>query len=163
LIPAPNGSFDIVLSTQVLEHVSQPAHYVAECFRVLKPGGYLVLTTHGLFEEHGCPYDYQRWTADGLHLLLQNANFRIKGIKKLTCGPRALCLFINQGLSQMRAPIWSLFGLVMWCLRSLWRVNPRWLNCCAEKYFRKYSMLDVGVSNNATYVALLVHAERPVD
>jgi 2-polyprenyl-3-methyl-5-hydroxy-6-metoxy-1,4-benzoquinol methylase len=78
-IPVPDGSFDMVLSTQVLEHVPEPAHYIAESFRVLKPGGFLVLTTHGLFGDHGCPYDFQRWTADVLRLLLERAGFRIKG------------------------------------------------------------------------------------
>jgi SAM-dependent methyltransferase len=150
-VPASDSSFDMVLSTQVLEHVPEPANYVAECFRVLKPGGSLVLTTHGLFRDHGCPYDFQRWTADGLRLLLERAGFRIKGAKKLTCGPRALCFFINQGISQLRAPTkWSLFGFAMWCLRGLWRFNPSWLNRCADKY----SIVDAGVPNNPTYIAL---------
>src|SRR5690242_9896294 len=31
-IPVSDGCFDMVLSTQVLEHVPEPAHYIAECF-----------------------------------------------------------------------------------------------------------------------------------
>jgi hypothetical protein len=160
-VPTPDGSFDMVLSTQVLEHVPEPAHYLAESFRVLKPGGTLVLTTHGLFQDHGCPYDFQRWTADGLRLLLERTGFRIKGAKKLTCGPRALCLFINQGISQLRAPKSSLFGFAMWGLRRLWRLHPSWLNCCADKYFDKYRIVDAGIPNNPTYIALFMYAERP--
>jgi SAM-dependent methyltransferase len=160
-VPVPHNSFDMVLSTQVLEHVPEPANYVAECFRVLKPGGFLVLTTHGLFEDHGCPYDFQRWTADGLRLLLERAGFRIKGAKKLTCGPRALCFFINQWIRHLRAPRSSLFGFATWGFRGLWRFNPGWLNRCADKYFKQYSIVDVGVPDNTTYIALLVHAERP--
>jgi SAM-dependent methyltransferase len=162
-VPAPDRSFDMVLSTQVLEHVPQPVHYMTECFRVLKPGGSLVLTTHGLYEEHGCPYDFQRWTADGLRLLLEGAGFRIKGLKKLTCGPRALCFFITEGIWQLHAPKWSLFGFVMWGLRWLWRLSPSWLNCCADRYFKQYSVVDMGVPNNKTYIALLAPAERPSD
>jgi len=161
-VPASDRSFDMVLSTQVLEHVALPVHYVAECFRVLKPGGFLVLTTHGLYEEHGCPYDFQRWTADGLRLLLEGAGFQIKGVKKLTCGPRALCFFINHGFWQLQAPKWSLFGFAMWGLRGLWRYNPAWLNRCAERYFQQYSIVDAGAPSNTTYIALLVHAERPI-
>ena len=59
-IPAADGYFDVVLFTQVLEQVPDPAHYALECFRVLKPGGSLIITTHGLFEGHD---DFQRWTA----------------------------------------------------------------------------------------------------
>ena len=46
-------------------------------------------------------------------------------------------------------------------LRALWRFNPCWLNHCAEKYFKQYSVVDAGVRNNTTYIALLVHARRP--
>jgi SAM-dependent methyltransferase len=161
-IPVPDSCFDMVLSTQVLEHVPEPAHYIAECFRVLKPSGFLVLTTHGLFEDHGCPYDFQRWTADGLRLLLERTGFCVKQAKKLTCGPRALCFFINQGFWRLRAPKSSLFGFATWGLRGLWRLNPSWLNQCADKYYRRYGLVDAEASNNTTYIALLVHAERPV-
>ena len=160
-IPVPDCSFDMVLSTQVLEHVPEPANYVTECSRVLKPGGILILTTHGLFEDHGCPYDFQRWTADGLRLLLERAGFRIKGANKLTCGPRALCCFINQWIRGLRPPKSSLFGLATWALRVLWHFNPSWLNRCADKHFKKYSIVDAGLPYNTTYIALLMHAERP--
>jgi hypothetical protein len=32
----------------------------------------VVLTTHGLFEDDGCPCDFPRWTADGLRLELHD-------------------------------------------------------------------------------------------
>jgi SAM-dependent methyltransferase len=161
-VPMPDSSFDMVLSTQVLEHVPEPANYVAECFRVLKPGGFLVLTTHGLFEDHGCPYDFQRWTADGLRLLLERAGFRVNTAKKLTCGPRALCFFVNHGFEQLRAPKSSLFGFITGVIRRVLRSNPGWLNQCADKYFKEYSIMDAEAPNNTTYIALLMHAERPV-
>jgi len=40
----PNGSFDLVFSSNVLEHVKDPAQVLAEGIRVLKPGGYLFFT-----------------------------------------------------------------------------------------------------------------------
>lgn len=160
-IPLPDCSFDMVLSTQVLEHVPEPDHYLKESFRVLKPGGSLVLTTHGIFQDHGCPYDFWRWTADGLRLLLERVGFQIKGAKKLTCGPRALCCLANQSVKQLRAPKSSLFGFLTWGLRGLWRFNPSWLNRCADKYFDKYSIVDAGVPNNPMYIALLMYAKRP--
>src|ERR1035437_1063258 len=66
LVAAPDNSFDLVLSTQVLEHVEQPENYLKECLRLLRPGGKLVLTTHGIYAAHPCPLDLHRWTADGL-------------------------------------------------------------------------------------------------
>src|SRR3954453_20656477 len=46
-VPAPDDSFDALLSTQVLEHVDDPALYLAEAHRVLRPGGRMLLSTHG--------------------------------------------------------------------------------------------------------------------
>jgi ubiquinone/menaquinone biosynthesis C-methylase UbiE len=40
-----SGTFDLVLSHAVIEHVSDPAAYLAEARRVLKPGGVLFLQT----------------------------------------------------------------------------------------------------------------------
>ena len=39
------GSFDAVTLRHVIEHVPQPEELVAECWRILKPGGHLVLVT----------------------------------------------------------------------------------------------------------------------
>jgi SAM-dependent methyltransferase len=47
-VPAPDDSFDAVMSTQVLEHVTDPALYLAESFRVLRPGGRLLLCVDSL-------------------------------------------------------------------------------------------------------------------
>jgi SAM-dependent methyltransferase len=44
-LPFPAASFDTVLSFQVIEHVSDAAHYLSEARRVLRPGGHLVLVT----------------------------------------------------------------------------------------------------------------------
>jgi SAM-dependent methyltransferase len=41
-IPYEDGSFDAVLVVDVLEHVDDPAHLVAEIARVLRPGGRFV-------------------------------------------------------------------------------------------------------------------------
>lgn len=41
-IPFPDGHFDIVYSSNVLEHVADPAQVLGESLRVLRPGGRLV-------------------------------------------------------------------------------------------------------------------------
>lgn len=74
-VPVPDGSFDAVLSTQVLEHVEDPALYLAECARVLRPGGRLLLATHGIFYFHPDPVDYWRWTCEGLRRIVGDAGF----------------------------------------------------------------------------------------
>lgn len=72
-----DSSVDMVLSTQVLEHVRDPRIYLAECRRVLRPGGILVLSTHGLMVYHADPIDFWRWTSAGLREELQQVGFSI--------------------------------------------------------------------------------------
>lgn len=62
----PSESVDVVLSLQVLEHVHNVDLYLKEASRVLKPGGILWLTTHGMWQYHPTPDDYCRWTLSGL-------------------------------------------------------------------------------------------------
>ncbi len=82
-----DASFDAVLSTQVLEHAQDPTVYLQECFRMLRPGGRLLLSTHGIMVYHPDPVDYWRWTSAGLERAVSGAGFeieRFEGIMGLT-------------------------------------------------------------------------------
>ena len=57
--------FDIVFCTQVIEHVPDPAALVAETHRVLRPGGWLVLTGPFWWPHHEEPHDFHRFTRYG--------------------------------------------------------------------------------------------------
>lgn len=107
-LDAHSGSFDLVLSTQVLEHVSSPALYLDEARRVLRPGGVLLLTTHGLMYFHRDPEDYWRWTADGLNKILVDAAFdvvRMEGLVGLA--PTALQLFQDATCRHLPRRLWK--------------------------------------------------------
>jgi 2-polyprenyl-3-methyl-5-hydroxy-6-metoxy-1,4-benzoquinol methylase len=45
LLPFPTGSFDLLLCMEVLEHTLEPGALLDECFRVVRPSGYLVFST----------------------------------------------------------------------------------------------------------------------
>jgi SAM-dependent methyltransferase len=66
LLDAEDASVDVVISLQVLEHVRDLSVYFAEIARVLKPGGVLLLSTHGTWLYHPHPEDHRRWTRTGL-------------------------------------------------------------------------------------------------
>jgi SAM-dependent methyltransferase len=72
-----SSSYDIVLSSQVLEHVDSPDLYFNEISRVLKGKGLLFLSTHGTWMYHPSPKDFWRWTSDGLIKLLNDHGFSV--------------------------------------------------------------------------------------
>jgi SAM-dependent methyltransferase len=76
-LPFLDGSFETVLSTQVLEHVPEPAAYLAELARVLTPGGHLLLTSPVSYMHHEEPYDYFRFTRHGVRYLLEKAGLTL--------------------------------------------------------------------------------------
>lgn len=57
-IPAPDGSFDAILCSEVLEHVPEPTHALDEFSRLLKPGGVMILTAPFTSNVHMAPYHY---------------------------------------------------------------------------------------------------------
>jgi SAM-dependent methyltransferase len=70
-IPLSDGKVDLVLCTQVLQYVSDPAAAVAEIHRVLKPGGHLLLSVPAVFPQDS-EHDRWRFLPDGLTLLLRS-------------------------------------------------------------------------------------------
>lgn len=73
----PDNYADLILSNQVLEHVDSPSGYLQEAYRILKPGGTMILTTHGYWFYHPTPNDYWRWTSAGLRKTVEAEEFRI--------------------------------------------------------------------------------------
>jgi SAM-dependent methyltransferase len=76
-VPLDDSSVDLVLSTQVLEHVVDPRRYLDECVRLLRPGGHLVLSTHGIMHLHRDPTDFWRWTCDGLDRIVREVGLEV--------------------------------------------------------------------------------------
>ena len=69
-----DNKFDIIFILEVLEHVDKPFEASSELFRVLKPGGTLLLSTPFTFGIHDAPYDYWRFTKYGLKNLFSRFN-----------------------------------------------------------------------------------------
>lgn len=119
-VPLADESVDAVLSTQVLEHVTDPARYLAECLRVLRPGGRMLLSTHGLMVYHPDPDDYWRWTGAGLRRAVREAGFevvRFEGIMGLAAS--ALQLLQDALYHRLPRPLRPALALVLQSLAAL--------------------------------------------
>jgi SAM-dependent methyltransferase len=66
-LPFAGGSFDVVVMTEVLEHLETYINVVHEAARVLKPGGHLVFTTPNIFRLHS----RMQFLLTGKHKLIQ--------------------------------------------------------------------------------------------
>ena len=53
ILPHPTASFDRIVATEILEHLAQPGLFLSECWRVLRPGGILHLTTPNVVDLRG--------------------------------------------------------------------------------------------------------------
>lgn len=75
--PFENETFDTVVSTQVLEHVERPWIMVAQIGRITKKGGICIATAPFLIPYHADPYDFFRYTKQGLESLFTHEGFEV--------------------------------------------------------------------------------------
>ena len=110
-VPVEDASVDVVLSTQVLEHVADPRRYLSECRRVMRPGGQLLLSTHGIMVYHPDPEDYLRWTCAGLQRAVRDAGLevqRFEGIMGLSAvGLQLFQDAVYSRLPRFARPAWA--------------------------------------------------------
>lgn len=68
------GSWDVVVTTEMLEHVSDWRASIRNLIQVVKPGGLLVITTRSPgFPYHPFPEDHWRYTKGSFERILSNA------------------------------------------------------------------------------------------
>lgn len=113
----PGESYDSVVCLEVLEHVPDPFRAAREIYRVMAPGGILILSVPHLSRLHEEPHDYYRYTRYGLNHLLEQA-----GLQVIHLQPRgSLFTFLgHQVATVVLGQAWSIVPLrkVAWFLNS---------------------------------------------
>ena len=71
-LPLKSESLDVTICTEVLEHLENPAACASEIYRILRKDGIGFFSVPFMYPVHADPYDYQRFTADGLRHLLSS-------------------------------------------------------------------------------------------
>jgi len=124
-----SASVDVVLCTEMLEHVTEPQRAVNEMHRVLKPGGTLLLTTRFLFPIHDAPHDYFRFTKYGLRHLLRA--FEILELQEETTAVGTLAVLVQRLGMQAETLGWA-------PLRAGWLLAARAINPFSSLITREY-------------------------
>ena len=104
-IPVEDGTFDAVLCTEVLEHAVDPQALMAEMARVLRPGGKLCITVPFIWGLHELPYDFRRFTPNGLAKLVEDAGLHVDAQEKLVGGIDAIRMVVDSELNNYRVNI----------------------------------------------------------
>lgn len=113
----PDSYADLVLSNQVLEHVDSPSGYLQEAYRILKPGGSMIISTHGYWFYHPTPNDYWRWTSAGLRRTIEADGFKISSFHGILGLPASGLQLFQDGI-YIKLPkfLRPLFAMMMQCL-----------------------------------------------
>lgn len=91
-LPVKSESVDTIVNIAVLEHVCSPEIVVNEMHRILKNDGEALLFIPFIQGYHAAPHDYQRYTSQGIMILLKKFKF----IKIIPWGPTSGLLWIFQ-------------------------------------------------------------------
>lgn len=109
-------SFDVVISTEMLEHVRDWRHAVNNMLSVLRPGGVLFVTTvSNGFLYHSFPYDFWRFEVEDLRRIFSECKIQCIEPARSTCGvflkavkPSSLSQAVQANLSDI-----SLYSVVL--------------------------------------------------
>lgn len=75
--PIADGSYDTVISNQVMEHVRRPWVMIGHVARILRPGGVCILSAPFMAPYHANPTDYFRFTEQGMRSLCEDSGLEI--------------------------------------------------------------------------------------
>jgi ubiquinone/menaquinone biosynthesis C-methylase UbiE len=118
-LPFRNDSLDVVYSIAVLEHVKKPWIVAEEIFRVLRPGGYVVLELPFLNVIHD-ENDYFRFTDKGIRSLFDETRFDMIFEQVGSGGGSFMSVFLLQYFEQFVPTKY---------LKTLWRLSMRYVFC----------------------------------
>lgn len=125
-LPIKSGSTDTILMLDVLEHLPEPELCIKEIWRVLRPGGKLILQVPFLYPLHDSPYDYHRWTFHGLQTLAHRHGFSIDNDKAVGHPLESSALLMNLALSKTvlnwkkkRNPLFLLAPLLLFIIPGI--------------------------------------------
>jgi len=96
---AGNLTMDLVVATQVWEHLNQPVDSVKALYHAMKPGGVLLFAVPFKAPYHGAPDDYWRYTKSGVVQVLEQGGFCVPRSAMASGGDFIYSIGLNAGIS----------------------------------------------------------------
>lgn len=100
-IPFDDNYFDSIICSQVFEHISNLDEIMGELCRVLKTGGYMLVTMPFAYPEHLVPYDFRRFTSFGIRNYLEKSGFEVVQYYKAGSFIEAICQMKNVYINEV--------------------------------------------------------------
>lgn len=148
IMPFEDSSFDVVISTEVMEHVPDPDSYLMEVKRVLKPGGMFFFTVPFLMSLHEVPNDYYRYTPFALEMIFKRVGFITITIKPMGG--------YNAAMAQM---------LGLWVNMYLWGRKKKMMRIIAKpliKYLYQNDKVSLDFKKSTMIVGLSGTVVKPI-
>jgi SAM-dependent methyltransferase len=98
-LPFHNEQFDCVIATELIEHLPRPHSFLTEVYRILKPGGCLLLSAPFSYPIHEAPRDYFRYTHYGLKFLIESSRFELSEISTIGSLNAVLWDILSKGMN----------------------------------------------------------------
>lgn len=162
-LPLATAAADVILCTEVIEHVPDERVLAAELARVAAPGGQLVLSApfvHGLHEQ---PYDFRRLTSIGLVTTLERAGWEVDRVASIG-GPVVVAL---DGIVRWGDSLWRRAVRALLPARVSRRLLPgpsaviqRWLAAIVLRRSRYLGVIDPLVPIPRLTLGYVVQAHR---
>ncbi|MCW2653912.1 MAG: hypothetical protein QOE41_394 [Mycobacterium sp.] len=158
-LPLPDASVDVVVNFQVIEHLWDQPQFVAECLRVLRPSGLLMMSTPNRItfspgrDTPINPFHTRELNAEELAELLVSGGFRVVSMSGVYHSPRLTALDVKHGGSIIDAQIARAVADAPW--------PPDLLEDVASVTVDDFEIVAAGQRNIDDSLDLLAIAERP--
>jgi SAM-dependent methyltransferase len=158
-LPLPNASVDVVVNFQVIEHLWDQPQFVAECFRVLRPGGLVLMSTPNRItfspgrDTPVNPFHTRELNASELTELLADGGLPVTSISGVFHGPRLAGLDAKHGGSIIDAQVQRALANAPW--------PPELLADVASVTVDDFELVAADDRNIDDSLDLVAVAERP--
>jgi SAM-dependent methyltransferase len=129
-IPFDAERFDAILCNEVFEHCEDPDALANDMWRVLVPGGHLLMTVPLMWGEHELPFDFRRYTRNGITRQLEGAGFTVTSVDRLLRGVDAVEMLVHSELGNFDN------NVAPEAIRRTWPARRRFARWLAQRVWR---------------------------